>query len=222
MLGPVDLADPASVVLARSTRSVLRVIAGTTQPLTGREVARLSSLSQNGAHRVLAHLVDHGVAAAEPAGRAVLYTLNRRHLLTDGLLALLTSREELIHRLAAAVQAWAVPAVHASLFGSAARGDGGTNSDLDVLVVRRDDLDIDDPGWRAQLDDLAQQVHDWTGNRLSWLELSVREVAAALAGEEPIVAEWRRDSRHLTGPTATELLSVDQPATAHGSRGQSA
>ena len=37
-------------LLLRSARSVLRVLAGTTQPLTGREVARLSSLSQNSAY----------------------------------------------------------------------------------------------------------------------------------------------------------------------------
>jgi predicted nucleotidyltransferase len=209
----MDLTDPASAVLPHGTRAILRVLAGTTQRLTGREVARLASLSQNGAHKVLARLVDHGLVHAEPAGRSVLYTLNREHLLSEGLLSLLAARRQLVDRLAAAVQAWLLPAVHVSVFGSAARGGASPRSDLDVLVVRSDDTDVDDPQWRLQLERVSQQVHDWTGNRLSWLEMSVKEITAAVSAEEPIVAEWCRDSRHLFGTPLMELLGVGSPAT---------
>lgn len=199
------MSDPASVVLPPSTRAVLRTLAGTTQPLTGREIARLSGLSQNGALKVLVHLVEHGLVRAEPAGRATLHTLNRAHLLIEPLLALLAARQRLTTRLQDAVLGWEVPAVHLSLFGSAARADGGLASDLDVLVVRPDGVGID-AAWRLQLSALATEVHAWTGNRLAWLELSHREIVAAAAGGEAIVAEWRRDAVHLAGAALDELL----------------
>lgn len=202
----VDIGDPASVVLSASTRAVLRALAGTTHPLTGRDVARVSSLSQNGAHKVLVQLVEQGLVQAEPAGRALLYTLRRQHLLVEPLLEILTARERLAARLTTAVREWQVAPVHVSLFGSAARGDGGVGSDIDVLVVRPDGIDIDDAGWRQQLSAVGAAVHDWTGNRVSWLELSAGEVSAAISGGEAIVAEWRRDSITLAGEPVDELL----------------
>lgn len=202
----MDIGEPASVVLSASTRVVLRALAGTTHPLTGRDVARVSSLSQNGAHKVLVHLVEHGLVRAEPAGRAVLYTLRRQHVLVEPLLEILTARERLTARLATAVAEWQVSAVHVSLFGSAARGDGGVGSDIDVLVVRPDDVDVDDEDWRQQLSALSEGIRAWTGNRLSWLELSAAEIASTVSGGEAIVAEWRRDSITMAGAPVDELL----------------
>ncbi|MBA2638404.1 MAG: helix-turn-helix domain-containing protein [Nocardioidaceae bacterium] len=202
----MDIGEPASVVLSTSTRAVLRALAGTTQPLTGRDVARVSSLSQNGAHKVLVQLVEHGLVQAEPAGRALLYTLRRQHLLVEPLLEILNARERLVARLATAVREWQVAPVHVSVFGSAARGDGGVSSDIDVLVVRPDGIDMDHPGWRQQLDAVGAVVHEWTGNRLSWLEFGTEEVSDAISGGEAIVAEWRRDSIALAGEPVDELL----------------
>lgn len=39
------------------------------------------------------------------------------------------------------------------LFGSLARGEGDSESDIDVLVVRRADVDGDDEHWNESLDD---------------------------------------------------------------------
>ena len=203
----MDVSDPASALLSPGSRAVMRTLAGTRQPLTGREVARLCGLSQNGAHKILVHLVEHGLVSAETAGRAVLYVLNRRHLLAEPLLDVLAARERLVQRLARVMIDWAVPAIHASLYGSAARADGDAHSDVDVLVVRSDDIDIDNAVWRRQLEQLAADLHTWTGNRLSWLELSEVEVAASASGREPIVTEWRRDAVTLAGRELDDLLS---------------
>lgn len=203
----VDVSDPASALLSPGSRAVLRTLAGTTQPLTGRDVARLCGLSQNGAYKILVHLVDHGLVSAEAAGRAVLYVLNRQHLLVEPLLDVLAARERLVHRLAAVMAEWEVPTIHASLYGSAARGDGDVHSDVDVLVVRPDDVDVDSAQWRRQLEQLAVDVHTWTGNWLAWLELSEAELAVSASGGEPIVTEWRRDAEALAGRELDQLLS---------------
>lgn len=211
----MDLTRPGSAVLSASTQSVVAALAGTVRPLTGREVARLAEISHTGAQRVLARLVEHGVVHAEPAGRAMQYTLNRRHLVTVPLLGLLRAREELVERLASHASDWDVPAVHVSIFGSAARGDGDTRSDLDVLVVRPDGVDVDDAQWRAQLDELAELAFAWTGNRLAWLEFSSADVAAAVASGETVIQNWRADSVLLAGESIETLL---RPAGSRGRR----
>lgn len=166
----------------------------------------MASLSQNGAHKVLARLVQHGLVQAEPAGRATLYTLRRQHLLVHPLLEMLDARDRLAARLTAAITEWKVSPVHVSLFGSAARGNGGVSSDLDLMVVRPNDVDIDDDAWRRQLSALSTAAYDWTGKRLSWLELSAIELGAAISGGEAVVSEWRRDSITLVGERVAELL----------------
>lgn len=60
-----------------------------------------------------------------------------------------------------------MPPRHASLFGSVARGDGSVESDVDLLVVCPPRISADDPTWRAQLDTLAVDVYEWTGNHAS-------------------------------------------------------
>lgn len=202
----MDIADPASGLLSASTRAVLRTLAGTTQPLTGRDVARVSSLSQNGAHKVLVHLVEHGLVGAEPAGRAMLYTLRREHLLVEPLLAILDANQRLAVRVTTAVMDWQVSPVHVNMFGSAARADGGVDSDIDILVIRPNVVDIEDDKWRQQLSDLSTAVFGWTGNRLAWLELSASEVSIAVTGGAAIVAEWQRDSITLVGLPIDDLL----------------
>lgn len=55
-------------------------------------------------------------------------------------------RSDLLSRLRAALSGWSPRAVHASLFGSAARGDGDAGSDIDIFVVRPVPIGQDDPG----------------------------------------------------------------------------
>lgn len=99
----------------------------------------------------LRRLAKEGVARAEEAGNAYLYTLNREHLTAPALELLADVRVELERRLRAEIKTWEIPPRHASIFGSAARGDGDTRSDIDIFVVRPADVPEDDPGWREQL-----------------------------------------------------------------------
>ena len=92
-----------------------------------------------------------------------MYTLNRDHVLADGVISMAAAMARLRQRLRDRLAGWDVPCVHASLFGSAARGDGETHSDIDVLVVRPADVAGDDPTWQGQLAQLEEDVARWTG-----------------------------------------------------------
>ncbi len=152
ILGAVDLAFPYTAALSKTDGKVLSVLAGTTRPLGGREVARLAGVSQNGAWGALRRLVSQGVVIEQPAGgRSLLYTLNRDHIAAEPIIAMTRLRSILIERLKEHLAGWEVQPIHASIFGSAARGDGDTESDIDILVIRPRDVEEDDDRWRSQI-----------------------------------------------------------------------
>jgi len=97
--------------------------------------------------------------------------------------------------------------VHASVFGSAARGDGHTDSDIDMLIVRSDPVAEDDPLWRDQLHLLAEKTERWSGNHLSLHELSPAQLKAAVRRKEPIVASLTEQSVTLAGAEFADLIS---------------
>src|SRR6266540_677087 len=141
---------------AHGAREVLLVLRGTTRRLTVREVARLVCAgSQPTVNAALRRLAEEGLLHAEEAGNAYLYTLNRDHLAAPALEQLADIRSELERRLRAEIAAWEIAPTHVSIFGSAARGDGDTRSDIDVFVVRPERVAEDDPRWRTQLDRLS-------------------------------------------------------------------
>lgn len=197
----MDLSAPTAPLLHGGTSAVLGVLAGTSAGLTGRTVARLAGLSHAGAGKILTQLVEHGMVLAEPVGAANAYRLNRQHLLVGAALDMVHALDRLEIQLSEAVGSWSVSCAGCALFGSAARRDGTTRSDLDVLVLRPDTVSLDDPKWRAQLDDTASQVEHWTGNPLSWVEFDLGTFTGMITGSDPLIGELRRDAHWLIAPT---------------------
>lgn len=211
LLPAVDLSRPYSALSPTLDADVLVVLAGTTRPLTGREVARLARRgSQRGVSSVLERLVEQGLVDRQEAGRALLYTLNRGHLAAPAVDILSGLRSELLRRLRASLGAWNIRPLHASLFGSAARGEGDARSDIDLFIVRPDDVDPGDARWRGQLDDLSDQVYRWTGNRAGIAEVSAAEIERLRAWQPRVVGELRSDAVGLFGPDVATLLEVTE------------
>jgi predicted nucleotidyltransferase len=205
----VDTSKPYTAVCPTLDSEVLAVLAGTTRPLTGREVARLTGrASHRGVAEVLSRLVEHGLVERQEAGRALLYTLNREHLAAPAVEILAGMRAELLSRIRDLVGAWKTTAIHASIFGSAARGEGTTQSDIDLFVVRPDVVSDDDAQWREQLDELATNIERWTGNRASIAEAAESEIERLVAEDRPIVAELRSDAIAIGGTDISTLLGV--------------
>lgn len=203
----VDVARPYTALCPSLESEVLVVLHGTTRPLTGREVARLARRgSQPGVRRALQRLVEHGLVDVREAGRALLYTLNRDHLAAPAVAILAAMRAELERRLRAEIEEWEIAPEHASIFGSAARGDGDTASDIDLFVVRPDQVDEGDSRWREQLDRLAADARRWTGNHVGISEVSKRELRRLRRERPPVIEDLRSDSVTLAGPAAQALL----------------
>lgn len=203
----MDLSRPWAPIRSSVDMEVLRVLRGTTRPLTGREVARLVHAgSQPTVNASLRRLSDEGLVHVEEAGNAYLYTFNREHLAAPAVELLADVRAELERRVRDEVTGWKIAPVHLSVFGSAARGDGDTKSDIDIFVVRPRDVPDDDPGWGEQLDGLSDHVLAWTGNHAGLSEVSETDVRRLRRERPPVVQELSHDAITIAGPEPAELL----------------
>jgi predicted nucleotidyltransferase len=203
----VDVARAYSAVSPTVEGDALVVLAGTTQPLTGRRVARLARRGSSAAvAKALGRLVEQGLVVRQEAPPASLYSLNRHHVAAPAVEMMAGIRTELLKRLRDEIADWSTPPVHASLFGSAARQDGDAASDVDLLVVRPSRVDAESATWSRQLRDLAEAVHTWTGNHAAVVELAEQEMGSMLVSDTPILQDIRRDGVDLAGLPLRRLL----------------
>lgn len=203
----MDVSRPLAAISPGVDADVLAVLAASTQPRSGREVARYAERSNTGVQHVLDRLVEHGLVNRQEAGRTFLYTLNYDHLLAPVVQQMSGVRLELIERLRNAVEAWPIAPVHASLFGSAARGDGDASSDIDLLLVRAEGVDPDGEGWRRQVEELADGVRRWTGNHAGIIEISEAELPRLRKDRPLVVDEIQSDAVDLAGEPTRKLLA---------------
>jgi hypothetical protein len=204
----MDLSRPAASLVPSLDAEVLTVLSGTTRPLTGREIARLVRRgSHSGVRKVLIRLADHGLVNVQEAGPALLYVLNREHLAAPLVESLAGLRAELFERIRRHIASWQVPPLSATVFGSAARGDGDISSDVDVFLVRPVAVDPDDLQWRRQVSELSTAIMRWTGNDASMIEVSARGARAMSERAEPVAVELVRDAVPLAGAPVADVLS---------------
>ena len=124
--------------------------------------------------------------------------------------------------------AWNPKPVYGCVFGSAARGDGDVQSDIDLLLIRAPVAGESDPRpssgtlaevvagyasefvadqltkrqaskWTKQVGDLHELVPAWTGNRLQVVEMSTFEWADHRRRRTPLFTEIDRDAIQVAG-----------------------
>jgi hypothetical protein len=198
----VDLARPYVDVLPGARGLLLATLVQLETPVTVRALARHAGISPQGALRLVNELAGTGLILTQPAGRALLVSLNRDHLAAEPLASLVSLRGRLVERLSAELAHWPHLAA-AWLFGSTARGDGGPASDVDLLLVA--DTSLDDEGWVEASGGLRGHVHAWTGNQAQLVEHTRRSFAQLLKRNNPLVAALRAEGIPLTPDTRVLL-----------------
>ncbi|MHB1782269.1 MAG: nucleotidyltransferase domain-containing protein [Acidimicrobiales bacterium] len=146
----MDVSNPAGAVLSSARGAVLRVLAHTDEPMSGRALAAMAG-DQVGYRRVsqiLGELVEAGIVLRESHPPAYLYRFNRHHVAAEPIAMLADLRSRLLRRISETAGSWELPPDALWLFGSAARADGSTDSDIDLLVVRPGSTGDGDRVWR--------------------------------------------------------------------------
>ena len=200
--------------------------------MTVGEVAALTPRgSEVGVRKSLGRLVDQGIVRATEMGRNRVHELNRDHVAAPIAEALAGLRLALWKRFRSTLGAWDPKPVYGCVFGSAARGDGDADSDIDLLLVRAPVAGETDPRrasaglaemmagrasefmanqltarqaakWDRQVMHLHELVPAWTGNPLQVVEMSAFEWADHHRRRTGLFTEINRDGIQVAGESS--------------------
>lgn len=205
----MDLSRPATTLMGRLDAAALGVLYRSQLPLTVREVHRLSAAgSYEGIRLSLRRLARTGLLQVEERTAGNFYSLKRDHLAYPALETLFTLRPRLATLVASVIEGWNPRPLHASLFGSIARGDGDPDSDVDLLVVF-DDVTYQQEGrWADAVADLEVAIRRWTGNRAGVLTMGRADIRAMAAGRRarPLWKALRSEALTIYGEDLTRLV----------------
>lgn len=204
----MDFVRPIEAILPAAQGRVLAVLAGTTAELNLRTIAQLSGVSQAQASRVLPGLVDLGVVERREVPPSSLFRLVPEHIAARFLLDLAASTDRVLDDIGRTARALPVPPVSVIVFGSFARREATTDSDIDLVVVRPGSIDEDDEQWSSSIEGWRSGVRRLTGNPVEVIEVSAEDVASRLAGRSELWNEIRRDGRVVHGVSLDRLLEA--------------
>ena len=192
----MNLSDPIRSAVPCLHGPVLGALARTSAPLRLTDVhGRVGDASVAGVRKVLLALVADGLVARVPGG----YVLNREHVAADAVTALAGLHGALVERIRSWLEQRDERVVAAGLYGSAARRDGGPESDVDlVVVVEGEEVD-------GLVDELADAIERWSGNRGHVQGLTVEEHGRLIEEAPPLIAAWERDLQPIIGTRRTLL-----------------
>lgn len=202
----MDVARPYAAISPTIDTSLLVSLASSSEPRSGRGLARRINRSPTGVQHVLDRLVEEGLVDRISAGQAYLYSLNYDHLLASAVQEMADARVELVRRLRELIEDWKIEPVHVSFFGSAARGDGDADSDIDLFVVRPAKVEEEDVFWREQVEHLEESVHRWTGNNAGIVELPQKKLAGLRKRRPPVLRELNAEAIDISGTPIRRLL----------------
>lgn len=124
---------------------ILRLLHRTRGQFTGREISRLIGYSPTHTISNLRDLESEGLVVSLRAGKTDLFSLNERSSAVKGVLDPLLRWEQNLYTELAGIfeEQLGKRLLEVRLFGSVARGEEQQDSDVDLLLVVRDDADIE-------------------------------------------------------------------------------
>ena len=125
---------------SRSKLAVLRVLHGVAIPLNASQLAGRSGLSWTAVSTVLDELAEAGVVNSSSAGRANIHSLNRENIYVTNLINPLFAAEEQVpdEMLTDLARTFSSQALGLVIFGSYARDEQTSESDVDVAIIAAD------------------------------------------------------------------------------------
>jgi predicted transcriptional regulator len=202
----MDVSRPYLAISPTIDTRLLVALAASREPRSGRRLAEEIGRSRTGVQLVLDRLVKDGLVHRVEAGRAFLYTFNHEHLLAGAVQEMAGVRAQLVHRMRALVGDWQTEPFHLSVFGSAARGDGDRESDIDLFLVRPRSVEAEDERWRTQVEELAERINQWTGNHAGIVELEEKQLPGLRRRRPAALRELDRDAIDIAGVPVARLL----------------
>lgn len=196
----MQLTFPLATLVGPGQAAALRVLARTDSGMTGRQVARVSQTANTGIKRALDRLELAGLVTVERGVHASSYRVNHDHVLWPALRLALDAPGELDHRIQKFIEHSGADVVSVAVFGSVARGEATDESDLDLVVVYREEVDVDVSVG------LGSMVQRWTGNACQVFDVSLGDLTQMVAERDPLVGSWQSDARTIVGLDLRSLI----------------
>jgi len=190
----------------RSNVKLLRTLIQTPTERTGRELARDVGLDPRGVREALADLVEQGVVEVRPAGRALLYRANDRHVIIDLLTRLFQEEGTLLSRFAGELRKRSrLRPISIILFGSAARGTERPTSDVDlVFVTETGKLAVKE---EERLDSAMVELSSRFGSTPQVMVIGLRDFQRRAKKGDGFINEILRTGRVIHGKPISGILT---------------
>jgi len=151
------------------------------------EVARLTGTRQGVVQRELKTLTEAGILNSEKRGRQIFYSVNRNNPIFQDLRNIVFKTFGVIGQIREALESLANKIKIAFIYGSFARGEEVSGSDLDLFIIGR-----------ARLDEIVKA--------LSAVENAIgREINPTLFSEAEFKNKWSQKNHFLRSVAKTEM-----------------
>jgi predicted nucleotidyltransferase len=201
----VDFTHPVEAIIPGAQGRILAVLARTSAELNLRTIARLSGVSVAQASRVLPTLVELGIVERREAPPSALFRFVPDHVAASAVMALVDSGRAVIDEMARTASELDPRPASVILFGSFARSEAVSGSDLDIVLVRPSSVLEDDESWRQGIDAWTAHLRRFTGNRIELLEVSESDIGRLLRSRRPLWLDVRRDGVVVFGGDLDQL-----------------
>lgn len=183
-----------------------RLLARHPEGLTGRGIAALIQTSPFKINQVLRQLVEEGILEASVVGKAHLYRFRQGHVLVEELIRhALDFEDRIFESLGGKIIALLNPKpLSVILYGSAARGDEGPTSDLDLYFIYADETK--DMSIAETMRTLSEKITRSYGNPLSFRRARISDFQRLSRERDALTRNVIKEGKVLFGLTMTELL----------------
>lgn len=210
----MDFERPVEAVIPGATGRLLAALARVDTELPISALARVAGVGRTRASGLVSHLHQLGVVDRRDIGRITMVSLARDNAAGALIDRLGHLRTDVLDRLRGLAGEISPSPATLAVYGSFARGEATTESDIDVLAVRRRGADAD--AWSIALSAFASSARRLTGNPIQILDYDLDELRRK-AGSRASTGKafWsglRQDSIVLVGASVDSLLTDDHAA----------
>lgn len=190
---------------------IFSILENDPQGMSGRALAELTEVSVYKMHHALKFLTEQGVLSFTPVGASHLYRLQSDHILVQKVLnPLIVFQENIFLQLGKDVMKELDPLpLSIILYGSVARGEERPNSDLDILLVYKNQESIA-TGSEEELHYLGEQFNKIIkkyGNLLMMKRCEVSELKNEKNQNAELFKKILKEGRVIYGLSKRELLN---------------
>ena len=204
----MNFTQPLDHILGQLSKiKILRFMIHVRLPMNGREIAKAVGLSHVRCHTILKELSEQGIVTLRKIGRSTVYEIQPDHIvIKHWLKPLFREEKHLRKRLARTVTSHlSVKPVSVILFGSIARKEDRSGSDIDMLLIMPGKANL--KKCKRELLGAEEAVTQLYGNHLSPLLMKHNMFITRLKRGDRFLKEVLSDGQQIYGQTISELLS---------------